>query len=308
LSILETNRENKFCVWEIGMNHPGEIAPLGELAKPLLSVITNIGTAHIEFFANRAGIAAEKGALFTATDPDGFCFYPAKDDYAETLRSLAGRRAVPVGETPGSPQAVNLQPTADGISFELVIGDESAVVHLPVPGQHMVSNALLAAAVGHSAGLSMEQIVKGLENVRMVGGRLRKVEIGGIVILDDTYNANPESVLAALRTLAVFPRKDSARRIAVLGRMGELGHYAETGYERVARGAAETVDCLITVGTETESMAGSARSAGLGRVHTVADHAAATTLLRSIARPGDIVLIKGSRAAAMENILQGLTA
>jgi UDP-N-acetylmuramoyl-tripeptide--D-alanyl-D-alanine ligase len=308
LSILETSREHQFAVWEIGMNHPGEIAPLAAIARPRLSVITNIGTAHIEFFESRAAIASEKGALFTETDPDGLCFYPASDDYAETLQSIAGRRASPVGEATGSPRAKNLRPTADGVSFTLEIGDKNADVHLPVPGQHMVSNALLAAAVGKSAGLSLEQIVAGLEDVRMVGGRLRKMEICGLAVLDDTYNANPESVLAALRTLAVYPVSENAKRIAVLGRMGELGHYEKTGYERVGQGAAETVDCLVTVGPETEFLAQSARSAGLGRVYTVPDHAAATVLLRSITRPGDVLLVKGSRAATMETIINQLAA
>lgn len=308
LSILETTREDRYAVWEIGMNHPGEIAPLAALARPQLSVITNIGTAHIEFFPNRDGIAVEKGALFANTQPDGYCFYPAGDDYAETLCSLAGSRAVPVGVAAKQPIARNPIPTADGISFTLAIGDESVEVHLPVHGQHMVSNALLAAAVGNAVGLSIEQIAVGLESVKLVGGRLRKVEIGGIVILDDTYNANPESVLAALRTLACFPIEEGAHRIAVLGRMGELGHYTQTGYDRVGRGAAEAVDCLVTVGKETGPMAEAARSAGLERVYTVPDHTSATTLLRSITRPGDIVLIKGSRAAAMETILNQLTA
>lgn len=306
LSILETEREHQFAVWEIGMNHPGEIAPLGALARPRYSVITNIGTAHIEFFSSRAGIAAEKGSLFTETDADGLCFYPAADDYAETLRSLAGGRAMPVGASDELPRATDLNPTEEGTIFQLHLGGESIQVHLPVPGAHMVSNALLAAAVGRAVGLSLAQIASGLEAVRMVGGRLRKVEIGGIIFLDDTYNANPESVLAALRTLAVYPAGGCARRIAVLGRMGELGHYTATGYERVGRGAAETVDCLVTVGAETEPLAAAARLGGLQHVHAVADHGAATTLLRSLARPGDVVLVKGSRAAAMETILNQL--
>lgn len=304
LSILRANREDLFAVWEIGMNHPGEIAPLAELARPDLGIITNIGSAHIEFFADRKGIALEKAALFSALSPTGPAIYPEADDYADLLGRVAGVRARPVGFQSGDPHAENIEPTHDGISFTLVAKGERHPVTLGFPGEHMIQNALLAAATGLEVGVSPDKIAAGLASVRPAPGRLEKKEIRGLLVLDDTYNANPDSMLAALQTLGTWPLANSAKRIAVLGRMGELGLHADEGYRKVGTAAAKVVDFLLAVGPETKSMAEAARAAGLEEVFAPEDKAAAATLLRSISRRGDLVLLKGSRATQMEEILK----
>jgi len=304
LSILRANREDRFVVWEIGMNHPGEIASLAELARPDVAVITSIGTAHIEFFADRKGIALEKAALFSALPPSGPAIYPEVDDYADVLGRVAGKRARPVGFKSGDPHAENIQPTHDGISFTLVAKDEQHPVTLAYPGEHMIQNALLAAATGMALGVAPGKIAAGLSSVQPAAGRLEKKEIRGLLILDDTYNANPDSMVAALQTLGTWPLQESAKRIAVLGRMGELGSHAEEGYRKVGTAAAKLVDLLLTVGPDTKPMADAARAAGLKEVFSPDDKAAAATILRSVARSGDLVLLKGSRATQMEEILQ----
>lgn len=304
LTILSANREDHFGVFEMGMNHPGEIAPLATLARPDHGIITNIGTAHIEFFPDRAGIAQEKADLFRAVAPSGSCFYPANDDFASTLAEIAGPRACPVSLDSGSPHARDITPTENGTRFLLCTDRGNVEVHLPIPGLHMVQNALLAAAAALQLGLAPEQIAAGLHKAKLVGGRLHRKVIRGLLVIDDSYNANPDSMEAALKTLAAMPlpRPDS-RRLAVLGRMGELGHYSAEGYTRVGRCAATTVDELIAVGPATAPLADAARTAGLSAVHHLDDPAAAAVLIRSIARPGDALLLKGSRSARMEEIL-----
>lgn len=306
LSILRATREEEFVVWEMGMNHPGEIAPLAALAAPEISVITNIGTAHIEFFPDRRGIAEEKAEIFRATKADGFCVYPGDDDFAELLRERAAGQPVPVWVDQGELLARDIVHTAEGARFVLVADGQEAPVVLSVPGRHMVKNALLAAAVGRLLGLSVDRIAAGLGAARMVGGRLEQKNLGGLIILDDSYNANPESVIAALRTLADYPRQADQRRFAVLGHMGELGHYAQTGYERVGKILPETADVLIAVGPETAPMVETARARGLASCHALDTVESAATLLKTLARRGDIVLLKGSRAAGMERLLPHL--
>lgn len=306
LSILAATREDRFAVWEIGMNHPGEIAPLATLARPEVAVITNIGTAHIEFFQDRAGIATEKGQLFAALPPNGLAIFPHNDDFASLLQKTPVCRFLSVELEHGTPCAKAIQHEESGIAFQLCCNEEEHFVHLPVPGYHMVQNALLAAAAALSVGISPAAIAQGLSSAQLTGGRLQKKDIQGLTILDDTYNANPESVLAALQTLGAQSLATSSRRIAVLGKMGELGSYAETGYRRVGESVALHAQALIAVGAETHPLVTAARNAGLREIYEAANTAGAATLLRSIARPGDLVLLKGSRSAGMERIITHL--
>ncbi len=170
----------------------------------------------------------------------------------------------------------------------------------------MVRNALLAIAAGLEFGLSLDDCIEGLQSARLNGGRLQQKLIRGIRVIDDSYNANPDSVEAALKTLETFPT--TGRRIAVLGKMGELGTYAERGYARAGHAAAAHADVLITTGAETAPLAAAARAAGLAEVHEAVDAATTTELLTDLAREGDVVLIKGSRAAKMEQIIDRLSA
>jgi UDP-N-acetylmuramyl pentapeptide synthase len=173
---------------------------------------------------------------------------------------------------------------------------------LPVPGRHMIGNALLAIAAGLQCGITMEKCVSGLAGVTLTSGRLAKLIRGGVTFLDDTYNANPESMIAALETLEGI--SIPGRKIAVLGRMGELGIHASTGYESVGKKAAGVLSALITVGEEASAIADAASKAGLSDVHVVSDNAAAAKLLSSFATQGDLVLLKASRSARMEEVLQ----
>lgn len=302
LSILDADREDQAAVWEIGMNHRGEIAPLAGLARPEIGIITGIGTAHIENLGSREEIAREKGDLLEKVTGSGFGIIPAHDDFAEELRGRTAGRVLCVGIGGGDLRAVDLRPGIEGSRFVIEGEFGRSEARLAVPGRHMVCNALLAVAAGVLCGIPLEQCAAALEKTELTAGRLTRVSRRGATILDDTYNANPESMLAALETVAEM--SVDGRKIAVLGRMGELGPHAAEGYGRVGRKAAEVVDTLICVGEEASAMADAA--SGLGNVLTVADNEAARKTLSRILQPGDLVLLKASRSARMEQILQHL--
>ena len=302
LSILSASMSDDVAVWEIGMNHPGEIAPLAQLARPDLAIITNIGVAHIEYMGSREAIALEKSALIEAVGPNGAVVLPTEDEFKDFLAARVKGRVIEAGLSRGTVTALDLQIEADGCRFVLHWEGESLPARLPVPGEHMVRNALLAVATGLEFGLSLEECVEGLASSRLTGGRLSRRSVRGITILDDSYNANPDSMEAAIQTLKSVTV--SGRRIAVLGRMGELGSHASAGYQQVGRAAAQGIDALIAVGAETVPLAETARAGGLKEIHETSSAEEAAGVLRGIAREGDLVLIKGSRAARMERVIE----
>lgn len=299
LTVLATTPEHTAAVWEMGMNHSGEIAPLCEIARPKYGIITNIGTAHIEFLKTREAIAEEKGMLARALPADGILFIPATCEFRDYLRQRTKAHMVAVGNGRGVVRAENLRFKVDGTSFTLVIeGEESAEVTLPVPGRHMVTNSLLAAGLGWKLGISPREIAEGLSNAVLTGGRLGRYEYHGATVIDDTYNANPESMAAAIETLADTPVIDGSRRIIVLGRMGELGPHAPAAHLRTGALAAERNLTVVAVGEGAEGIAEGAKNAP----HFPDLDQAAKWLAREV-KPGDVVLFKGSRTATVERVM-----
>jgi UDP-N-acetylmuramyl pentapeptide synthase len=203
-----------------------------------------------------------------------------------------------VGGPDSEVRAENIHVTTDGTSFRLIANGEEGSVRLPVPGHHMVSNALLAVGAGLACGLSLEECVEGLEHTPVIGGRMAKRMVRGVTFLDDSYNANPDSMVAALEVLKSLGCR--GKKIAVLGCMGELGSHAGEGYRRV--GSHAGADLLIAVGPETLPMAEAARGC-VPEVHSFPSTDEASDFLREIAAEDDIVLVKGSRSARMESII-----
>ena len=299
LTVLSTTLDHTAAVWEMGMNHSGEIAPLCEIARPKFGIITNIGTAHIEFMGSREAIAEEKGTLARALPDDGKLFVPATCDFNEYFRQRTHATMVPVGNGRGLVRAESLRFDGEGSHFDLVIQGHAAVpVSLPVPGRHMVTNALLAAAAGWKLGVPPEEIAEMLGGSVLTGGRLRRFDHDGVTVIDDTYNANPESMAAAIDTLADTPVENGARRIIVLGRMGELGPHAPAAHLRTGELAALRKLTVIAVGDGSE---GIAEGAGNAPYFQNLDDAA-SWLVRE-AKPGDAVLFKGSRTATVEKVM-----
>ncbi len=299
LTVLGTSRDHTAAVWEMGMNHPGEIAPLCEIARPKYGIITNIGTAHIEFMGTREAIAEEKGMLARALPADGVLFIPATCDFRDYLRQRTHAHLVAVGNGRGLVRAENLVSGVEGTAFTLVIdGEPPAEVTLGVPGRHMVTNALLAAATGWKLGISSAEIAAGLSTAKLTGGRLGSYEYHGTLVIDDTYNANPESMAAAIETLADTPVDHGARRIIVLGRMGELGAHAPAAHRRTGALAAQRHLTVVAVGEGSEGIAEGAFNAP-----HFPDLDQAARWLADEVKPGDVVLFKGSRTATVERVM-----
>ena len=302
LTMLRASASDEIGIFEMGMNHPGEIAPLAAMAAPDAAIITNIGVAHIEFMGSRAAIAQEKGMLAEALSSSGHIILNAGDEFSAFIAARTQATAVLTGIENGDVQASMLETGFEGSRIAVRAGSESIEFTLPVPGRHMIENTLLAIAAGRIFGVSLAAAAAGLEKSRLTKGRLEQKSVRGIHILDDSYNANPDSMRAALRTLASLPSAGS--KIAVLGRMGELGSESEAGHRSVGEAAAHAgIDLLITVGEEAGMIAEAAREQGMIKIFPVADADSAAELLAKSARAGDIVLIKGSRSARMERVL-----
>jgi UDP-N-acetylmuramoyl-tripeptide--D-alanyl-D-alanine ligase len=305
LTMLRARASNQIGVFEMGMNHPGEIAPLAALAAPDVGIITNIGVAHLEFMKTRDAIALEKGMLAEALNPSGTLILNADDEYTDAMTRRTKADVITAGLLRGDVRGENLRADFAGTRFTILAHGHRADAELPIPGEHMVRNALLAVAAGITFGMSLEESARALGAIQLTKGRLEQKVIRGIQVLDDSYNANPDSMSAALRTLAALPA--AGRRIAVLGRMGELGAESERGHRRVGEVAAETrIDCLVGVGEEAQWIADTASRGGVSRVVKVQNTDEATAVLRDLAKPGDVVLVKGSRSAKMERIVEGL--
>ena len=308
LSILAASSSDKAAVWEVGMNHPGEIAPLAELIKPDCVIITNIGTAHIEYMKTRDAIALEKGMLAEVVPATGSVILSADDDKTDSIAARCRGKVIRTGLKNGNLTATEIAPTSTGTTFTVVLQSTdqtlTASTSIPVQGLHMVQNALMAIAAGLELGVPLESAGKGLARTELAGGRLEKRMHKGVTFFDDTYNANPDSMEAALSTLRFTPCM--GRRIAVLGKMGELGDYAAEGYSRVGCATVKYADVLVTVGPEARHISATARELGFSRIHEVEDTSAAARILDQLARPGDLVLVKGSRSARMETLFQKL--
>ena len=297
----------KSAVWEIGMNHPGEIAPLARIAAPDAAIITNIGVAHIEFLGSREAIAHEKGDLAAAVGAEGWVVLNADDPFTKSIMTRTRARVITAGTLAGSVCAGEISQDANGSEFTILEGAHRCRAQLPVPGLHMVQNALLAVAAGRVFGLSLEECAEGLASAPLTKARLQIKNINGVQFVDDSYNANPESMKAALRTLIELDAE--GQRIAVLGEMGELGAESEKGHREVGEAAATLgVDRLITIGERAASIAEAAKHAGLADAVAVPDSSAAAELLAEVSHPGDLVLVKGSRTARTEQVIEQFAA
>jgi UDP-N-acetylmuramoyl-tripeptide--D-alanyl-D-alanine ligase len=302
-TILEARSGDEVAVWEIGMNHPGEIAMLSKIAEPDAAIITNIGVAHIEFMGSREAIATEKGALAEAVAAQGTVILNADDPFSKEIAARTRAKIIFAGTTSGAVKAIEIRQSAEGSEFTIVEGAHRCRAQVPVAGLHMVQNALLAVAAGRAFGLSIEECAAGLAGTPLTKARLQIKEINGVQFLDDSYNANPDSMKAALRTLVELEAE--GKRIAVLGEMRELGAESERGHREVGETAATLgVNHLITIGDAAELIGEGARTAGMDKVSSVQSTSQAAKLLGEMAEPGDLVLIKGSRAARTEEVIE----
>jgi len=315
LTLLRMNHDCDAAVLEMAMRGRGEIAALCRIARPQVGVITNIGMTHIESLGSQQAIAAAKGELLSALPPDGWAILNRDDPWQRKLanRCRAGVIFYGLDGGEGDAAAVSARDIVlyglQGTGFLLRTPLGEVPCRLLLPGRHNISNALAAAGVGHCFGLQPEQIVRGLSAVSLTEMRQEiKRGTGGSTIIDDTYNASPDSVKAALQLLA--DAAGGMRTVAVLGNMYELGAETVTGHRAVGEyAAALRIDCLLTVGDLAGEIARAARDAGLpdGRIGVFDDNQGAVAFIKDYVKSGDVVLIKGSRAARMEEIVATLS-
>lgn len=306
LTLLRLEKTHQAAVLEVGTNHPGELAPLVTMIQPQYGVITSIGREHLEFFGDVAGVAQEEGRLAELLPADGRLFLNGDDEWSARIAQRTAAAVVRVGLSESCDwRARELRMDAAGVAFavDAVQPEFSGEYRIHLLGRHQVLNALFAIAIGAELGLNREEIARGLAECQPAKMRLQIWECGGARVLDDAYNANADSMLAALQTLRDFPCK--GRRIAVLGDMTELGAHSDAAHAEVGRRAAELgVEQLFTVGANAAIMARAARDAGLHRVLEFMEIEAAAPAVKSFLKPGDVVLLKASRATRLERIAE----
>lgn len=313
LTLLRLRGQHERAVLEMGMYTVGEIAQLVEWARPRIGVVTNVGPVHLERLGSIERIAEAKSELPRGLPPaedGGVAILNRDDPLVWTMAGATKARVFSYGLNPEADLwADEIESRGlEGIKFRLHCGKELYHVHLPLLGRHSAHTALRGAAVGLMDGLSWDEIVRGLQDAR---GQLRLMVAPGLretTLIDDTYNASPDSTLAALNLLRDVAN-GSHRTVAVLGDMLELGSYEEAGHRLVGGRAAQVVDKLMTVGPRARWIAEEALASGMKPtdVHPVATNTDAIGILQGMIRPGDIILIKGSRAAAMESIVDALS-
>ena len=308
LTLLRLEKKHEAGVMEVGTNHPGELAPLLGMVRPRMAVITNIGREHLEFFNDLAGVAREEGTLAEKLPAGGVLFVNGDSEWTPQIVNRTQARAVRVGVGDKNEwRASNIRLANQGVAFrvETPIADFSGDYRINLLGRHQVMNAMLAMAVGAEMGLSRPEIERGLVECQPPKMRMQLWESNGVRVLDDAYNANADSMLAALQTLQDIPCK--GRRVAVLGDMAELGSHSEAAHIEVGRRAAESgVGQLFTIGKMAAVMAQAARDAGLNRVFEFADADSAASAVKSFLKPGDVVLLKASRVTRLERVAEAL--
>jgi len=306
LTLLDLAPEHTVGVVEIGLNHPGELGGLSRLAGPRVAVITNVAAAHLEGLGTVAGVARAKAEIVEGLEPGGVLVVPAGSaPLAEALAGYRGRRL-----TFGLEAGADVHPTevrSRGLEGTTLVLPDGTVIESPLPGAHAAQNLLAAVAAAGALGVSPARAAGPLAGVAAGAGRFQIRRAGSVIVLDDTYNANPASLVAALRVLREHPA--AGRRWAVLGDMLELGPETAALHRR-AGAEADFLDGLVTVGALGRELGRGAVAAGLdpGRVHEAADGAAAGDWLASRLGPGDAILVKGSRGMRLETAVAALLA
>ncbi len=308
LTLLKLEHSHQAAVLEAGTNHPGELAPLLRMMAPHFGVITNIAREHLEYFGDLPGVAREEGAMAEALPSEGALFVNGDNAWTETIIRRCRARVVRVGFGEANDWvARNIRVDDSGATFSVQCRqpDLNGDYHIQLLGRHQVASALFALALGAELGLDRAAIKHGLAICAPPKMRLQLCRPGGIRVLDDAYNANADSMVAALQTLCDLPC--AGRRVAVLGDMAELGESSRAAHAEVGQRAAEfRLDQLFTVGRQAGEIATAARRGGLRTVVEIPEVETAVRAVREFARPGNVVLIKASRAMRLERITEAL--
>lgn len=308
LTLLSCESDTRLAAVEMGTNHPGEIAALARIARPDHAVVTNVGSSHLAGLGSLMGVAREKGDLLAAVPNGGFCVINAGSRFRAELASRTAARLLTFsveGEdgARGDLDARDLFFHSGGTTFRL--GDHE--VTSPLLGTHNVENLLAALCVGIGLGIDLERLLAGVSALRATRSRMERFDLHGITLFDDCYNANPESLRAAVRVLAGL--HGFRRRVLVLGDMLELGGLSAELHHELGREAARAgVDALLLAGTWVKATAAGALEGGLPAdaiAHFAGTDEAVQGALERV-REGDVVLVKGSRGMALEQVVDAL--
>jgi len=301
VTILNMDESCEAAVLEMGMNHFGELSLLTRIAQPDIAVITNVGTMHIENLGSREGILLAKLEILEGLRPNGVAIFNGDNDL---LSAVAARHhALTFGlSRQNDVYAEEIRTSEDKTEFIAVGFGKRIPINLPVVGEHNVVNALAAVTVGLCCDLTPEQIREGLLHFQNHGMRQRMYDLGSVHIIEDCYNAGPESMRASLKVLA----RAEGRRIAVLGGMLELGSFAPQEHYLVGRETAKAANLLFAYGEHSEQYVRGALEEGMRYARKFDTHEALAAALQAELLPGDTVLFKGSRGMKMERVLQSL--
>lgn len=305
LQLLRLEPEHEIAVIEMGMNHSGEIAALARIAAPDWGVVTNIGTAHMENFPDgQDGIARAKLELIAALPANGVAFLNCADPYLSQFGRQFNGRVVYFGDGPcADPQYFEANEDTAGLHVKFRAGEREGTLTLCLLGAHNASNALAGLAVALEAGVGLDDAVAALEKLTAGDKRGQVIEIGGATILNDSYNSNPEALRSMIRTLAA---RTALRRILVAGEMLELGEQGSALHAVCGRAAAEAgLDLVVGVQGNAVHLAAAACMGGVGSLF-LPDAEAAGHWLKENLRPGDVVLIKGSRGVHLERTIEAI--
>ena len=305
LELLRLEPKHEVAVVEMGMNHAGEIAVLARIAAPDWGVVTNVGTAHIENFADgQAGIARSKLELVAALPANGVAFLNCDDPYVSQFGRDFPGRAVYFGAGPcADPRLFEAKEDLAGLHLRFRAGEREGDLTLKLLGAHNASNALAGLAVALEAGVELDEAVAALASLAAGDKRGQVIEIDGVTILNDSYNSNPEALRSMIRTLAGRP---AGRRILVAGEMLELGEQGPALHAACGRAAAEAgLDLVAGVGGNAVHLAAAACKGGVASLF-LPDAEAAGLWLKQTLQPGDVVLVKGSRGVHLERAIEAV--
>lgn len=308
LTVLRLERHHEMAVFEVGTNHPGELEPLVRLVNPSIGIITSLGREHLEFFGDMAGVCREEGALAEGLPPHGTLYFGADNAWGEEIERRTQATVVRVGFSESCDwRVLEVRLSMRGTDFTVASPQAgyAGAYRVGLLGRHHAVNALFAIALGAQLGLSREEIQRGLVGAAPAPRRMELRRCGPVHVLDDCYNANADSTVAALQTLAALPCTGS--RLAVLGDMAELGAQAESAHAEAGRLAAElNLGQLLVIGQMAAVTAAAARQAGLHRVLEFGTIEAVSDALQKVTRPGDLILLKASRRMRLERVVDAL--
>ena len=305
ITVMEMAEDTQMAVLELGMNHFGEMSYLTSIARPSVVVITNIGTMHIEHLGTREGILKAKLEIMQGIQPDGVAVFNGDEPLLWNLREGTHRRIYfGIENERCDVLATDIRQVDGGMDFAVRAFGKEFRVFVPQEGRHTVYNALAAIAVGLLQGLEPDMIARQLELFHNTGMRQRVFEENGFILIDDCYNAGPESMEAALNVLK--EHKCEGKRIAVLGDMLELGTRAMAEHYRVGRLAAAAADVILAYGKHSERIITGAVTGGMNTKNAIHydDQSEMAQALCRAAKPGDVLLFKGSRGIKMERVMR----